>query len=151
MFDTCIIWRTQLIYSGRTHGYRQWHHSRQYSFWSLRCSWSIACRRCSNYIFILDLTPGFDILRKDNCKPWWETFRFGIWCFFFSEISPVYTTDVTMIRYHSLVKEMRYINYLSKLMDEILLMIFSSRIKWHDISTMKMCNTNNHCNHLVYL
>ena len=28
----------------------------------------IACRRCSNYIFILDLTPGFNILHKDNYK-----------------------------------------------------------------------------------
>ena len=32
------------------------HLSKQYNGWSLRCSWSIACRRCSNYIFILDLT-----------------------------------------------------------------------------------------------
>ena len=31
-----------------------------------RCSWSIACRRCSNYIFILNLTPGFNGLGKDN-------------------------------------------------------------------------------------
>ena len=30
------------------------HHSRQRNCWSLRCSWSIVCRRCSNYIFILD-------------------------------------------------------------------------------------------------
>ena len=29
---------------------------------------SIACWRCSNYIFILDLTPGFIGLGKDNCK-----------------------------------------------------------------------------------
>ena len=36
--------------------------------WSLRCRWSIACRRCSNYIFIIDLTPGFNGLGKDNCK-----------------------------------------------------------------------------------
>ena len=36
--------------------------------WSLRCSWSIACRRCSNYIFILDLIPGINSLGKDNCK-----------------------------------------------------------------------------------
>ena len=35
---------------------------------------SIACRRCSNYIFILHLTLGFNILCKDNCKPRWETF-----------------------------------------------------------------------------
>ena len=44
--------------------------------WSLRCSWSIACRRCSNYIFILHLTLGFSILRKDNCKPRRKTFKF---------------------------------------------------------------------------
>ena len=38
---------------------------------------SDACRRCSNYIFILDLTPGFIGLGKDNCKTRWETFKFG--------------------------------------------------------------------------
>ena len=43
---------------------------------SLRCSWSIACRRCSNYIFILDLTPGFVGLGKGNCKTRQETFKF---------------------------------------------------------------------------
>ena len=42
---------------------------------SLRCSWSIACRRCANYIFILDLTPGFKGLRKDNCKTRREAFK----------------------------------------------------------------------------
>ena len=41
-----------------------------------RCSWSIACRRCSNYIFILDLTPGFNGLGKDNCKMRQQTFKF---------------------------------------------------------------------------
>ena len=35
------------------------------------------CRCCSNYIFILHLTLGFNILRKDNCKPRWETFKFS--------------------------------------------------------------------------
>ena len=45
--------------------------------WSLRCSWSIACQRCCNYIFILHLTLGFNILHKDNCKPRWETFKFS--------------------------------------------------------------------------
>ena len=44
--------------------------------WSLRCSWSIACRRCSNYIFILNLTLGFNILCKDNCKLRRETSKF---------------------------------------------------------------------------
>ena len=38
---------------------------------------SIACRRCSNYIFILDLTPGFNALGKDNCQMRRETFK--IW------------------------------------------------------------------------
>ena len=31
---------------------------------------------CSNYIFILDLTSGFNGLDKDNCKTKWETFQF---------------------------------------------------------------------------
>ena len=44
--------------------------------WSLRCSWSIAYRRCSNHIFILDLTPGFIILDKDSCNTKQETFKF---------------------------------------------------------------------------
>ena len=36
-----------------------------------------ARRRCSNYIFIPDLTPGFIGLGKDNCKTRRETFKFG--------------------------------------------------------------------------
>ena len=44
------------------------HLLRQWNCWSLRCSWSIACRRCSNYIFILDLTHGFNEMGKDNFK-----------------------------------------------------------------------------------
>ena len=51
------------------------HLSRQLNCWSLRCSWSIACRRCSNYIFILYLTPGFNRLGKGKCKTRWESFR----------------------------------------------------------------------------
>ena len=51
------------------------HLSRQWTCWSLRCSWSNACRRCSNYIFILDLTPGFTRLGEDNCKTRWESFK----------------------------------------------------------------------------
>ena len=35
------------------------------------------CRHCSNYIFILDLTPDFIGLGKDNCKTRRETFKFG--------------------------------------------------------------------------
>ena len=48
----------------------------QLNCWSLRCSWSIACRRCSNYIFILNLTPGFNGLGKDNYKMRREAFKF---------------------------------------------------------------------------
>ena len=54
----------------------KWHLSRQINCWSLRCSWSIACRCCSNYIFILNLLPGFIGLGKDNCKMRWESFKF---------------------------------------------------------------------------
>ena len=36
----------------------------------------IACWRCSKYIFILDLTPGFNGLGKDNFKTRGETFKF---------------------------------------------------------------------------
>ena len=50
------------------------HLSRQYNCWSLRCSCSIACRHCSNYIFILYLTPGFNGLGRHNCKTQQETF-----------------------------------------------------------------------------
>ena len=52
------------------------HFSRLFNCWSLRCSWSIAFRRCSHCIVILHLTPGFNILRKGNCKPRWEKFNF---------------------------------------------------------------------------
>ena len=48
---------------------------RQLNCWSLICSWSIACRHCSNYIFILDLAPGFNILHKDKCKLRREVFK----------------------------------------------------------------------------
>ena len=50
--------------------------SRQWTYWSFRYSWSIACRRCSNYISILDLTHGFYGLSKENCKRRWETSNF---------------------------------------------------------------------------
>ena len=56
------------------------HFNRQWNCWSLRCSWSMACRRCSNYIFILNLTPGFIGLGKDNRKTRRETFMSRIGC-----------------------------------------------------------------------
>ena len=51
----------------------QSHLSRQYNCWLLRCSWSIACWRWANYIFIHDLKPRFNGLGKDDCKTRWET------------------------------------------------------------------------------
>ena len=44
---------------------------------SIRCSLCIACQRCPNYNCILDLTPGFHGLGKDNCKMRRETFEFS--------------------------------------------------------------------------
>ena len=46
------------------------HLCRQWNWWSLGCRWSIACRRCSTYIFIHGLG-------KDNCKMKRKTFSFG--------------------------------------------------------------------------
>ena len=42
------------------------HLSRQENCRSIRCSWCIACRRCSNYIFILDSTSGFKVFGKGS-------------------------------------------------------------------------------------
>ena len=52
------------------------HLCRQYNRWSLRCSWSITCWHCSNYIFILDIIPGCNWLGRDNCKKRRESFKF---------------------------------------------------------------------------
>ena len=45
--------------------------------WSFRCSWSIACRRFSSWVFILDLLPGFNGLGKDNYKTRREKVQLG--------------------------------------------------------------------------
>ena len=52
------------------------HFCKQLNCWSLRYSWSSAGQCCSNYIFMLLLTLGLNILHKDNCKPRRETFKF---------------------------------------------------------------------------
>ena len=59
------------------------HFNRQLNGWSFRCSWSIACRRCTNYIFILHLTPGFNILCKTTARRDKKYLSFGIWCVFY--------------------------------------------------------------------
>ena len=53
--------------------------SRQLNCWSLRCSSIIACRRCSNYIFILDFTLASVDLTKTTVRRN-ETLIFWIWC-----------------------------------------------------------------------
>ena len=75
LIRSLIISPSNLKYKTRLSG--------QLNCWLLRCSWSIACRRCSNYIFILDLTPGFNMLHKGNCKTRLETFKLGICCALF--------------------------------------------------------------------
>ena len=83
----CTIWILQniflAIWNEISHNYRQVSNIRctllgnKFVDHSVRCSWSIACRRCSNYIIILDLTPGFIGLNKDNFKTKRGTFKFG--------------------------------------------------------------------------
>ena len=63
------------------------HLSTKWNCRSLRCSWSIACRRCSNYIFILGLTPGSNGLGKHNYKMRQESFKLRYLVRLISEIS----------------------------------------------------------------
>ena len=51
------------------------HLSWQSNDWSLRYSWSIAYRHCSNNIFILELTSDFNRLGTDNCMMRLEPFK----------------------------------------------------------------------------
>ena len=61
----CYDW----VFSSRFQKYHQLpsnflykpHLSKQHNFWSRRCICSIPYRRYSNYIFILDLTRGFNV------------------------------------------------------------------------------------------
>ena len=71
--------------------------SRQYNCWSLRSCWSLACRRYSNYIFILDFTSGFNIMHKDNFRTRLETVKvcdmvpyiLEVWlCMYFVALNP---------------------------------------------------------------
>ena len=74
-----------------------WYKSRligQYDCWSLRCSWNIACRRCSSYIFILDLAPGFNGLGKDNCKTKRLSFNYCDMVRIIFEILPNKNSDI---------------------------------------------------------
>ena len=39
----------------------KWHLIRQYNCWPFRCNWRIACRRCSNFIFLTHCFNGLVI------------------------------------------------------------------------------------------
>ena len=72
-----MIWNKSYLFRLTSNLYYKSHLSRQQNCRPIRCSWSIVCRRCSNHILILDLTPDFYRLGKDNCKTRLETFSFG--------------------------------------------------------------------------
>ena len=84
------------------------HFSRQLNCWSLRCSWSIACRRCSNYIFILNLTPGFNGLGKDNYKMRLEAFQFWDLVRLILETLRYMHTSITRAQYINTEKDAWY-------------------------------------------
>ena len=52
--------------------------------------YSITCLCWSNYILILDFTPGFNGLGKDKCKTWWEILSFVIWCNLYWRFGRIY-------------------------------------------------------------
>ena len=62
------------------------HLSRQYNCRSLRCSWSIACRRCSNYIFILDLTLASGDSAKTAARQYDNLLSVRIWCVLYERL-----------------------------------------------------------------
>ena len=73
-FNLTIVWSSRIILPSSLN-YKT-HFSRQLNCWSLRCSWSIACQRCSSYIFIVDATTGLNGLGKDNFKKRRESVKF---------------------------------------------------------------------------
>ena len=65
------------------------------NFLSLRCSWSISSRHCSSYIFVLDLTPGFNGLGKNICKTRRGSFKFlGLGATYIRDFRVVFHTAV---------------------------------------------------------
>ena len=64
-----------------------------YGLWGHHCQ---VCRRCSNYIFILDWTPGFNGLVKDNCKTRREIFKFWDLLWLILEVWPYFIMNVTL-------------------------------------------------------
>ena len=63
-------------------------------------SYSAPVGAALNYIFILDLTPGFNGLGKDNCKTGRETFMFWDLVHFISEVWRYFKGTSSMYRIH---------------------------------------------------
>ena len=72
-----------IIYPSETHVK---HKSREISICPI-----VLCRRCSNYISILDLTSGFNWLGKNNCKTRRETLKFWDFVRLISEVWRYFT------------------------------------------------------------
>ena len=72
------------------------HLSWQWTCWSLICSWSIACRLCSNYIFILNVTPGFNGLDKTTARQDEEHLSFWTWCALYYRFTVVCTASIIL-------------------------------------------------------
>ena len=73
---------------------------------SFRCSWSIACRRYSNYIFILDLTPHFHRLRKRQLQD--ETGSISVLVFGASYMCLILETWRHHTRFQSVITLLQY-------------------------------------------
>ena len=78
--DPCV-WITAARPTNRQRGWRVFPRSLLNSLLNgfRNCSYVLSAKTCnkiSNYIFICHLALGFNILRKDNCKPRRETFKF---------------------------------------------------------------------------
>ena len=86
-----------------------------------RCSWSSADRWCANYIFILDWTPGFNGLGKDNYKTRRETFKF-LWSgatyirglAVFNHFEPLEQTSMNLIKIRNVFQKMNAYNAVYK-------------------------------------
>ena len=126
------------------------HLSRQWNCWSLRCSWSITCGCCSNYIFILDLPPAFNGLGKEKCKTKRETFKFV-------GFGATYTRDLMVVIFatswfYSCPSELLQWNYGNHMNDPMPLKVYWRIWVNHSNETAKhydMHKSNVHINGLV--
>ena len=81
--NLCITYKPSVLYLVLKHTVKlliQVHLSKQLN---CRCSWSIACQHCPNYIFIPNLTPDVNWL------------SFEIWCTYIGDLTLNYTTHKT--------------------------------------------------------